>query len=80
MRAKAKRREADPAKSASADHAFSNETSTSASSSFIPPPPAENSHASLVGALWRVRRRQNPASVIPVTLAARVVALRKLAG
>jgi len=79
MRATATRREAGVAKSASADQAFSNEASTSANSSFILTTSSGVSGGIVARLRVPVRRRQNPASVIPVTFAARR-GLRKLGG
>jgi len=80
MRATATRREAGVAKSASADQAFSNEASTSANSSFILTTSSGVSGGIVARRRAPVSPRQNPASVIPVTFAARGAAVRKLAG
>ena len=80
MRATAIRREAGAAKNASADHAFSNDASTSANSSFILTTSSGVSGGIVARRRAPVSPRQNPASVIPMTFAARDVAVRKLGG
>ena len=72
------RRPPEVARSASAHQAFSNETSTSANSSFILTTSSGLSGGIVAPMRALVSRRQNLASVIPVTFAARVMDLRKL--